>query len=191
MIQNEINIHKYKLKQLIDNLLNTQNINEEIMFNNEIKKESEFLISLLNIKSDSSINQMNQINPINNIMNLNFNPNNIGINMMPINQPNFNFNNNNTYKQKMIDIIFSRDWDEKKIVVQCYPWDKISDVILKYKNKINDFNHRHYIFSGKDLKYASSKTVLEIGFRDKDKITVSQINNLPAGSQLKNEAKSI
>ena len=49
-IQEEINIHKNKLMTLINNLINTQLINEEIFINNEIKKESECLISLLNVK---------------------------------------------------------------------------------------------------------------------------------------------
>ena len=37
-IQEEINIHKNKLMTLINNLINTQLINEEIFINNEIKK---------------------------------------------------------------------------------------------------------------------------------------------------------
>ena len=41
-IQQEINIHKNKLMSFINNLINTQLISEEIFFNNEIKKESEF-----------------------------------------------------------------------------------------------------------------------------------------------------
>ena len=49
-IQPEINKHKTQLKTLINNLINTENINEEIMYNNQIKMESEFIISLLNAK---------------------------------------------------------------------------------------------------------------------------------------------
>ena len=45
-IQEEINTHKNKLMTLINNLINTQLINEEIFINNEIKKECEFFISL-------------------------------------------------------------------------------------------------------------------------------------------------
>ena len=43
-------MHKTKLMNLINNLFNTQLVNEEIYINNEIKKESEFLNSLLNRK---------------------------------------------------------------------------------------------------------------------------------------------
>ena len=37
-------------------LINTLDINEEISINNEIKKETEILISLLNIKKNSLMN---------------------------------------------------------------------------------------------------------------------------------------
>ena len=60
-ILQQINEHKNKLKILINNLINTQNIYEEINFNNEIKKESEFIFSLLNIKQNQLNNQINQM----------------------------------------------------------------------------------------------------------------------------------
>ena len=42
-IQQEINIHKSKLFNLINNLINTQLIDNEISINNDIKTESECL----------------------------------------------------------------------------------------------------------------------------------------------------
>ena len=56
MIQQEINMHKNNLVTLINNLINTQLVNEEIFINNEIRKESEFLNSLLNQKKNCLIN---------------------------------------------------------------------------------------------------------------------------------------
>ena len=58
----EINIHKQMLINLDNKLINTQIINEEISINNEIKKESECLNSLLNIKQNYLMNQFNQNN---------------------------------------------------------------------------------------------------------------------------------
>ena len=52
-------------------LINAFDINEEIMINNEIKKETEFLLSLLNIKQNEIITFNNNINN-----NMNFNMNN-------------------------------------------------------------------------------------------------------------------
>ena len=66
-IQQEINSHKIKLMNLINNLLNTQLINQEIFINNELKKEIECLTSLLNVKQNTLMNQNN----INNNINLN------------------------------------------------------------------------------------------------------------------------
>ena len=46
----EINNHKNNISNLSTKLLNAYDINEDISINNEIKKESEILVSLLNIK---------------------------------------------------------------------------------------------------------------------------------------------
>ena len=56
----EIKKHKITINNLSNKLINTFDINEEIMINNEIKKETEFLQSLLNIK-----NQQNMPLPMN------------------------------------------------------------------------------------------------------------------------------
>ena len=68
----EIKRHKIKINDLSNKLINTFNINEEIMINNEIKKETEFLLSLLNIKQNEIITFNNNINN-----NMNFNMNTI------------------------------------------------------------------------------------------------------------------
>ena len=46
----EINNHKNNISNLSTKLINAYDINEEISINNEIKKETEILVSLLNIK---------------------------------------------------------------------------------------------------------------------------------------------
>ena len=46
----EINNHKNNISNLSTKLLNAYDINEEISINNEIKKETEILVTLLNIK---------------------------------------------------------------------------------------------------------------------------------------------
>ena len=67
----EIKKHKIKINDLSNKLINTFDINEEIMINNEIKKETEFLLSLLSIKQNEIITFNNNINN-----NMNFNMNN-------------------------------------------------------------------------------------------------------------------
>ena len=62
MTEQEIQKHKNRLNQLISKLINTHNIEEEISINNEIKKETDILQSLLNIKYQQNILQpMNQM----------------------------------------------------------------------------------------------------------------------------------
>ena len=67
----KIKRHKIKINDLSNKLINTFDINEEIMINNEIKKETEFLLSLLNIKQSEIITFNKNINN-----NMNFNMNN-------------------------------------------------------------------------------------------------------------------
>ena len=64
IIEQEIQNHKDKLKDLISKLINTHNIDDETSINNEIKNETEFLSSLFKIKK-------NELNQINNNMNMN------------------------------------------------------------------------------------------------------------------------
>ena len=58
----EIRKHKNKLYDLSNKLINTFDINQEIMINNEIKYEAECLLSLLNIKKNEINNSNNQNN---------------------------------------------------------------------------------------------------------------------------------
>ena len=64
IIEQEIQNHKDKLKDLISKLINTHNIDDETSINNEIKNQTEFLSSLFKIKK-------NEINQKNNDMNMN------------------------------------------------------------------------------------------------------------------------
>ena len=114
-LQSEINLHKAKLNNLTNNLINTQSINEEININNEIKKECEFINSLLNIKQNNLMSQNN----------LNYNNNNLNPFMlqqnsisndqqMNLNVDQFNFNpdqqiHNNFKNVNTIDILFVHD----------------------------------------------------------------------------------
>ena len=179
MIQQELNEHKYKIKILIDNLINTQNINEEIMLNNEIKNETEFIISLLNIKRNLIMNQMVQGN------NMNFNQLNIGCNRIGMNQPNIVSNNLNPFiqNQAKMNIIFYRVWDLKgsNINIICSPQDKISDLIQIYRTRLNDYEKRVFMFNA--TKIDQVKKISEIGIKDKEKILVIPVEDLKGGDK--------
>ena len=167
-IQQQINEHKNKLKTLINNLINTQNIYEEINFNNEIKKESEFIISLLTIKQNK-LN--NQINLMNQGFNMNLNPFNFNANMMAINQPNFESN--------IITVIFKQDWTMRGITVDCSLDEKISNIIEKYRKKSGDYDTRRvFLLNGKTL--VSNMNAAEAGLKHLISVSVTRTLGLIA-----------
>ena len=87
----EIVKHKSTIMNLSNQLINTYDVNQEISKNEELIKEAQFLLSLLNIKKNFLFGQNFQNNNMNNI----FNP-------MQNNQMNmFNNINNNQFPQMM------------------------------------------------------------------------------------------
>ena len=165
-IQQEINIHKSRLFDLINSLINTQLIDNEISINNDIKTESECLKSLLNIKQTNLMNQMNQINQNNNFNanpfmlqpNLFINPPNIN----PMIQNNFNsFYNNNLNNDPKINVTFILPSGLKKLIV--FEQDtKISEVIKEYRKRTNDFGENIFILNARIIDSFSSSTLKEI-----------------------------
>ena len=183
-IQQEINNHKTKLMNLINNLINTQLLNEEVSINNEIKKESECLISLLNIKQNTLMNQIN----INNNMNFNpfmIQPNLMMANIQPINMNQMqqqiimnNFNNmetNNELNNCFLNIKFSNVSGNKTLVLS-KPNEKVSEVIEKYRKKTNYYDYNS-LFLNNNQKLIPQLTVSEAGLIDGSEILVFP-NNL-------------
>ena len=175
----EINTHKAKLLNLINNLINTQLINDEIFINNEIKKESEILNSLFNIKQNFLMNPINPMN-LNNNINLNplmIQPNlimnppqmNLNMNQFNFNPQQINENNNNDFLQ----IFFRNDAKGKTTTIFCSGTDKISTLIEKYRNKANDYGDNVYLFNGKQLNSYLDSTLNDLGLGSNIKITVS------------------
>ena len=175
----EINTHKAKLLNLINNLINTQLINDEIFINNEIKKESEILNSLFNIKQNFLMNPINPMNLNNNINlnplmiqpNLNMNPPqmNLNMNQFNFNPQQINENNNNDFLQ----ILFWNSDNDKTTTIFCSGTDKISTLIEKYRNKANDYGDNVYLFNGKQLNSYLDSTLNDLGLGSNIKITVS------------------
>jgi len=159
-ILQEINKHKTNLMTLINNLINTQLINEEIYINNEIKKESECLISLLNVKQNTLNNQINinnNINPNSFMFQQNFMENPFHLNINPLQQQaidnNLNDNEqNNRDNIRIINIKFVHTLG-KETIVQSNLNEKISEIIKKYKEKSNDYQDNFFLFNGKVLNH--------------------------------------
>ena len=167
---NEINMHKNNISNLSNKLLNTFNIDEEILLNNEIKKETEILISLLNLKKNSMMNAPFQNNNIN-FINPMINPNNIMQNIFMQQQMMNQLLNIQKQKEKFdLQVIFQKN--SLSIVVSCNFNEKMQNVIERYRNKSGDRDMEEiFYFDAKQIN--PSKTVEETKLNDLSKIYVS------------------
>ena len=188
-VQQNINMQKTKLLNLINNLNSTLLIEQEIFINNEIKKECDTLSTFLKEKQKYILNQIginNNINPFlmphpNTMMNvpqMNINP--IQISQVQLfNKDQNNFENEN--KNNIIDLHFNQsNATGKTFVVHCVTNERICDAIEKYRKKANDFNDNYFLFNSIDLN-GSTSSIKEKGLRDKCKITVFKKGELKAG----------
>ena len=169
----EIVNHKNNILNLSNNLINTADVNQEITLNEELIKQAQFLLKLLNIKKNLIFGQNFQNNNMNNI----FNP-------MQNNQMNmFNNINNNQFQQimnqnimneprdlkrKEISLRFLSEGEENSVTVNCFTDEKISEVINKYKNKAQiklniklNINELRFIYNAQVLN--PNKTVEQSG----------------------------
>ena len=196
----EIRKHKNKINELSNKLINIFDINEEIMINNEIKNETECLLSLLNIKK-------NEISNINNQNNMNCNINNnfqqmnhqqmiyeqqqqmidqfpfqqnmmaqqLAMRQAQINNMLNSIGNDNN--QKIIFVTFRASDIIAPVTVQCNPEEKVSDIIEKYRNKVNDYDDsKKFIFNSKNLN--PSLSLVEAGIKNNSNIFVCRIKGI-------------
>ena len=194
----EINKHKFNIISLANKLISTYNLNDEIFISNEIKKETEFLLSLLNIKNNEMMNQMamnNNMNTFNPMMNPNFANYNNQIQQMMQQQlmqmqqmmqqqqmqqeiP-YQQNPQAFPKEKIISLHF-RKKQEPPITVFCKAKDRISEVIKQYRKiSLNNDETNKFIFNAKALH--PSLTVEEAGIADDDTIFVVETKGVRGG----------
>ena len=182
----EINKHKNNISNLSTRLLNTFDINEEISINNEIKKETEILDSLLNIKMNSIMAQNQQMmqfqiqqqmqaqqNMFNQMQNMQNNP------------LNNNFPNQIEQSKKSITVIFwtgKHDKDGNPISqrIQCILDEKVSKVIERYRMQANDVEtNKNFIFNAHLLN--PTLTVAEAGLSDNSNIFAISTESVRGG----------
>ena len=194
----EIKKYKIKINDLSNKLINTLDINEEIMINNEIKKETEFLLSLLNIKKNEIINfnnnnnnRINMNNNYNQQMNnqqfqfFNFHQQMMAQQQAAMKEQMNKILNNGPYNEQhpinLNDLITVKfiiiGQNEKKIgtmVIHCEPNDKLSNIIQRYRNLAIDDNSKNFIFKGKELNdnLIGNLTVAEAGIYNNSEIFV-------------------
>ena len=164
----EIVNHKNTIMNLSNQLINVYDINQEISINEELIKEAQFLLSLLNIKKNLIFNQNFQ---------------NIFQQMMPIKLINNNNNNNNFInnvqepKKEIYSLIF-KDSSGKSIVMQCLPDDKLSSVFNKFEAKIGFSDGENYFkYVCNDCVLNPFESVKEANLRNCSKIVVVDLHN--------------
>ena len=169
----EIKNHKNKISELSAKLNNNIDINDEIILSNELKKEAEFLISLLNIKK----NEINQKNNFNNnfqqmlqqqmfqqqmiaqqqMMNAQFQTlqNQVQMNNIKIENINVKFNKNG----KIISIKMSNNCMVAELIDEYYQKTKTRSGTFKYNNEI--------------LKDYDTAALYEVGLQNNSEIIVN------------------
>ena len=177
--QQQINAHKQMLLNLVNKLINTQIIKDEISLNNEIKKESECLNYLLTIKQNNLINQMYNNNNLNPFL---FQENSsimfsqapvapVNINPLNMNQPNI-FENNNCFnnfgnisnnfdKIDFIRCIFRTERGDF-FTINCKLNEKVEDAIKKYREKSKDYDNKILSYNVNDIRKYSNLTFEEL-----------------------------
>ena len=176
----EINKHKNNISNLSTKLLSTFNINEELSITYEIKKETEFLESLLNIKMKSIMAQNEQIMQFqiqqmqaqqimsNQMQNMQFNP--------------MNNNFQNQFEQPItnIRVRFRTEKKTTPYIIQCNVNEKVSKVIEKYRIMANDYKKtKKFIYNA--LALNPSLTVAEAQLTYNSMIYVIETEGLMGG----------
>ena len=160
-IQNQIIHQKSKLMSLIQTLINTKSLKDEREINNQIKKESEYLNSLLDIKENTLSNQIN-IN------------NRIYPTPLIFEQGKIKNDANTLFT---INVQFYKTTGITTIL-QCKPNEKVSDVINRYRVKANDFEQNRFDHSCGNLNDNLNCTLIQCGIKNCDRIVVSFLRNI-------------
>ena len=160
--QIEINKHKTNICNLAMKLSNTYNVKEEIFINNEIKKETEFLQSFLNIKNQQQINNQfimhQQMMAQQQLMQQNFMEQMQQQMMQQMNQAQLmkqqQFNqifNKEEYYPNDWDLLFENQTTKRTTVIRINPNKKCSEAINMYRIKSGDKKKARFIFNNETI----------------------------------------
>ena len=188
--QIEINKHKINICNLAMKLSNTYNVKEEIFINNEIKKETEFLQSLLNIKNQQQINNQfiiqQQMMAQQQIMQQNFMEQMQQQMMQQMNQALLmqqqQFNqifNKEEYDPNDWDLLFEDQAIKRSTVIRINPNKKCSEAINMYRIKSGDKEKVKFLFNNKEIN--PELKIFETGLHSTSRIMVLHLHILIDG----------
>ena len=176
----KINKHKINICNLAMKLSYTYNVKEEIFINNEIKKETEFLQSLLNIKNQQQINNQfiiqQQMMAQQQIMQQNFMEQMQQQMMQQMNQAllmqqqQFNqiFNKEEYDPNDYWDLLFEDQAIKRTSVIRINPNKKFSEAINMYRIKSGDKEKVKFLFNNKEIN--PELKIFETGLRSRSSI---------------------
>ena len=153
--EQEIQNHKNKLINLINKYINTHNIEEEVLINNEINNETGCLSSLLTIKRNE-INQNYNMNN-NNFFNPMFNQNIMNNGMISNNlmQQQMMFSNQaiipNVLNKNIWHLFFDLSLNKKSIAISIDPDKLCKEAINMFKLNYGSNESLRFIFNNKKL----------------------------------------
>ena len=173
--QTKINKHKINIINLAMKLRNIFNINEEISINNEIKKETEFLQSLLDIKNQQNIQEpMNPMIQKQMMLQQQMLQQKIQQQMMTVEQRMIQ------YPMNMPDygwILFFEDQSQNSIEsIKISEQKLVKEAIALYMQKTGKNGHYQFIFNHQEL-YPELK-ICQSGLHDLSKILVIESKNI-------------
>ena len=173
--QAKINKHKINIINLAMKLSNTFNINEEISINNEIKKETEFLQTLLDIKNQQNIQEpMNPMIQKQMMLQQQMLQQKIQQQMMTVEQRMIQ------YPMNMPDygwILFFEDQSQNSIEsIKISEQKLVKEAIALYMQKTGKNGHYQFIFNHQEL-YPELK-ICQSGLHDLSKILVIESKNI-------------
>ena len=173
--QAKINKHKINIINLAMKLSNTFNINEEILINNEIKKETEFLQSLLDIKNQQNIQEpMNPMIQKQMMLQQQMLQQKIQQQMMTVEQRMIQ------YPMNMPDygwILFFEDQSQNSIEsIKISEQKLVKEAIALYMQKTGKNGHYQFIFNHQEL-YPELK-ICQSGLHDLSEILVIESKNI-------------
>ena len=173
--QAKINKHKINIINLAMKLSNIFNINEEISINNEIKKETEFLQSLLDIKNQQNIQEpMNPMIQKQMMLQQQMLQQKIQQQMMTVEQRMIQ------YPMNMPDygwILFFEDQSQNSIEsIKISEQKLVKEAIALYMQKTGKNGHYQFIFNHQEL-YPELK-ICQSGLHDLSEILVIESKNI-------------
>ena len=168
----EIKKHKNRINELSTKLLNAMDINEEILINTEIKKETDFLSSLLNIKKNEINNNMlNQQMFAQQMMQQAMMQQQMMAAQAAAQQTQMNNGINNYHSEnKEINIKFNKNG--KITYIKMRDDDMVAELINEYLVRTNT-KSGNFKFNNRNLSYSDTSLLYEVGLKDNSEIIVS------------------